>query len=89
MKELLFFVHPLINGWLWIARALIDQEATLSREAPSSSLGTSSLPKMATTTTSRTATTASSNSDLSAGKSSESRQEDEEEEEEGDLGEEG
>ena len=87
MKELLFFVHPLINGWLWIARALIDQEATLSREAPSSSLGTSSLPKMATT--SRTATTASSNSDLSAGKSSESRQEDEEEEEEEDLGEEG
>ena len=78
---------PLINGWLWIARALIDQEATLSREAPSSGLGTPSLPKMATT--SRTATTASSNSDLSAGKSSESRQEDEEEEEEEDLGEEG
>ena len=78
---------PLIDGWLWIARALIDQEATLSREAPSSSLGTSSLPKMATT--SRTATTTSSNSDLSAGKSSESRQEDEEEEEEGNLGEEG
>ena len=79
---------PLINVWSWIVRTLIDQEATLSREAPSSSLGTASLPKMATTTTSKTATTASSNSDLSAGKSSESRQEDEEEEEE-DLGEEG
>ena len=77
---------PLINVWSWIVRTLIDQEATLSREVPSSSLGTSSLPKMATT--SRTATTASSKSDLSAGKSSESRQEDEEEEEE-DLGEEG
>ena len=78
---------PLINVWSWIVRTLIDQEATLSREAPCSSLGTPSLPKMATT--SRTATTASSNSDLSAGKSSESRQEDEEEEEEEDLGEEG
>jgi len=69
-----------------MAMLLCLQEATLSREAPSSSLGTPSLPKMATT--SRTATTASSNSDLSAGKSSESRQEDEEEEEE-DLGEKG
>ena len=79
----------MVGYWLWIARTLIDQEATLSREAPSSSLGTPSLPKVVTTTTSRTATTASSNSDLSAGKSSESRQEDEEEEEEEDLGEEG